>query len=249
VSWTYGELATEVYQLDKPIGRSFGDVEFYRERLAGVAGRVLEPAVGTGRILIPLLQAGITVDGVDTSPPMLAMCRANCAAAGLDQVLREADMRRFVDPAGYTTVIVPTGSIQLLEGRRATLEALDSFRRCLTAGGRLILDLDPPTIGDDAGPMRHWTSGDDILTLQVQHVEHDPVANRTTRWLRYERWREGALIATELQLFGLQRWGLEEFAGLLEESGFGRVSVCGGYQPGRPPGSSSWVWTFEATAP
>lgn len=49
-------LATLAYELDKPIGTSFGDVEFYSSRLRGVAGPVLEPAVGTGRILIPLLQ-------------------------------------------------------------------------------------------------------------------------------------------------------------------------------------------------
>jgi hypothetical protein len=45
-------LATEVYELDKPIGHSFGDVEYYLRRLAGISGRILEPAVGTGRILM-----------------------------------------------------------------------------------------------------------------------------------------------------------------------------------------------------
>jgi SAM-dependent methyltransferase len=209
---------------------------------------VLEPAVGTGRIIIPLLQAGMTVDGVDSSPEMLAVCRANCAAAGLDPVLHEADMRRFVDPGRYAAVILPAGSIMLLEGREATAEALACFHRCLETGGRLILDLDPPTVGTDPGPMRHWASGDDILTLQVQHVEHDPVANRTTRWLRYERWRDGALVATQLQLFGLQRWSLDEFAGMLVDAGFGEISICGDYGLGLSPQPSSWVWTFQATA-
>ncbi|CAA9461369.1 MAG: SAM-dependent methyltransferase [uncultured Rubrobacteraceae bacterium] len=30
---SYGRLATEVYDIDKPIGHSFGDVEFYLGRL------------------------------------------------------------------------------------------------------------------------------------------------------------------------------------------------------------------------
>jgi SAM-dependent methyltransferase len=79
---SYGKLATEVYDIDKPIGRSFGDVEFYQERLRSCTGRILEPAVGTGRILIPLLEAGLVVDGVDNSPEMLTVCRARCAERG-----------------------------------------------------------------------------------------------------------------------------------------------------------------------
>jgi hypothetical protein len=40
MSWDYGTLATEIYEIDKPIGHSFGDVEFYAGLLAGaVTGR------------------------------------------------------------------------------------------------------------------------------------------------------------------------------------------------------------------
>jgi hypothetical protein len=46
---SYGRLATEAYDIDKPVGHSFGDVEFYLKRLKSCTGRVLEPAVGTGR--------------------------------------------------------------------------------------------------------------------------------------------------------------------------------------------------------
>ena len=66
MSWEYGKLATEVYDLDKPLGHSFGDVEYYTRLLAEVSGRILEPATGTGRILIPLLEAGHEVDGLDS---------------------------------------------------------------------------------------------------------------------------------------------------------------------------------------
>lgn len=35
MTWDYGTLASEVYELDKPIGHSFGDVEFYTRAPAG----------------------------------------------------------------------------------------------------------------------------------------------------------------------------------------------------------------------
>ncbi len=51
----YSKLSSEVYNLDKYIGRSFGDVEFYQARLEGCKGPILEPGVGTGRISSPFL--------------------------------------------------------------------------------------------------------------------------------------------------------------------------------------------------
>ena len=39
MSWEYGALAAEVHDLGKPIGRSFGDVEYYTGLLAKVSGR------------------------------------------------------------------------------------------------------------------------------------------------------------------------------------------------------------------
>ena len=67
----YGNLASQVYNLDKHIGRSFGDVEYYRERLRGSTGLILEPAVGNGRVLIPLLEAGLQVVGFDDVFPFI----------------------------------------------------------------------------------------------------------------------------------------------------------------------------------
>jgi SAM-dependent methyltransferase len=93
VSWDYGMLSSEIYELDKPIGRSFGDVEYYTRSLSGVNGRILEPAAGTGRILIPLLEAGHDVEGFDISPDMLAICRQHCRERGLEPDLHDADIR------------------------------------------------------------------------------------------------------------------------------------------------------------
>ena len=128
MSWDYGRLATEVDELDKPVGRSFGALEYYTRQLAGVTGRILESATGTGRVLVPLLEAGFAVEGLDSSPEMLAVCRQHCRDRGLDPVLRETDMTAFVAPA----------------------------------------------------------------------------ANQATSFLRYEKWHDGGLVATELQRFRLQ---------------------------------------------
>lgn len=219
MSSSYGLLAAEVYDLDKPIGTSFGDVEFYRQVLDGVAGRVLEPAVGTGRILIPLLEAGFDVDGYDTSPEMIAMCRDNCRRHGLDPVIQDADMTVFVRAGEYSAVIVPAGSIVLLDGRDALVRALCCFRDSLEPGGALTLDVPAPELVSEPEPLRSWTAEPFVWTLQTLGVRYDAAANQTTRWLRYEKWRDGALVATELQQFRLQHWSITEFEGCSRKSG------------------------------
>jgi SAM-dependent methyltransferase len=249
VSWDYGTLATEIYEIDKPIGHSFGDVEYYAGLLAGVGGRILEPAAGTGRILIPLLEAGHEVEGLDTSPQMLAVCRQHCRDRGLDPVLHEADMTDFVRPEAYQAVIMPAGSFELLDGTPAAQQALACFRESLAPGGRLVLDIDPPELVTGPGPMRYWRRDACLWTLQVMHVEYDPAANQTTRLLRYEKWQDGGLLATELQWFRLQHWSLREFEGLLAGAGFTDVRVTADYREDHQPGPASGIWTFHATRP
>ncbi len=251
MSWEYGRLATEIYELDKPVGRSFAALEYYTRQLAGVTGRVLEPACGTGRVLVPLLEAGFAVEGLDISPDMLAICRQHCRDRGLDPVLREADMTALAEPDGYQAIIIPAGSIMLLDGRDAVPRALAGFRESLAPGGRLILDVDAPSLA--AGPpvtaARYWERDPYLWTLQVMHYSYDAAANRTTSLLRYEKWRGGGLVATELQRFRLQYWSLPEFGRLLADAGFTDVTVTADHREGRQPGPRSFAWTFHPTRP
>jgi len=248
MSWDYGRLATEIYELDKPVGRPFPGLAYYTRQLAGVSGRILEPACGTGRFLVPLLEAGLAVEGLDSSPDMLAVCRQHSLDRGLDPVLREADMTALAEPGAYQAVIIPAGSFMLLDRRDAAPRALAAFREALVPGGRLIADVDPPHLA--AGPpvtsARYWERDPYLWTMQVMSTSYDGAANQETSLLRYEKWRDGGLVATELQRFRLQYWSLPEFGRLLADAGFTDVTVTADYREGQPPGPDDDVWTFHA---
>ncbi|MFI9630325.1 class I SAM-dependent methyltransferase [Streptomyces sp. NPDC052042] len=248
-AWRYGPLATLFYELDKPVGTSFGDVEFYADRLRNVSGPVLEPAVGTGRILIPLLEQGLAVHGYDTSTVMLEQCRTNCAQRGLKADVFEGDMTTHHDPAAFEAIVIPTGSFALLPDHDSARTALTAMHDNLTPAGRLIVDIEPPSAGTtpDTGLVRHHWNGSDLLTLTTWRTHADPVAQRTTRWLRYEAWKDGTLTRTELQVFSLLWFGLAEFTAMLHQAGFTDVTVHGGYRAGTAPTAADNVWTFEAT--
>ena len=70
---SFGEDVAEMYR-DVQRGDEIAAVAFL-EQLAG-RGPVLELAIGTGRIALPLAARGIRVDGVDISPAMIAQLRA-----------------------------------------------------------------------------------------------------------------------------------------------------------------------------
>src|SRR5207302_10604119 len=75
------------------------DLPLYLELAAAEGGRVLELACGTGRVLVPLAEAGNRVVGLDASPHMLALAREKLAAAGSAVATRarlvQGDMRCF----------------------------------------------------------------------------------------------------------------------------------------------------------
>ena len=79
------------------------DVPFYVELARDTDGALVELAVGSGRVAIPVAEAtGRPVLGIDTSPAMLAQARERAEAAGVELELREGDMRDLAldEPAG-----------------------------------------------------------------------------------------------------------------------------------------------------
>jgi len=113
------------------------DVPFYVELARESEGPLVELAVGSGRVAIPVAEAtGRPVLGIDTSPAMLAQARERAAAAGVELELREADIRdlELDEPAGLVycpfrgLLHVPTWA-----GRRQVFERVAA---ALRPGGR-----------------------------------------------------------------------------------------------------------------
>ncbi|MBW4426801.1 MAG: class I SAM-dependent methyltransferase [Nostoc desertorum CM1-VF14] len=99
----YGPLCTEVYEITKPIGQDYPDIPYYIKHLSSIGGgRILEAMVGTGRLLIPLLEAGINVEGIDTSPDMLAACRKHCTDRNLNPVLHQGCVENLDIPGKFS---------------------------------------------------------------------------------------------------------------------------------------------------
>ena len=78
------------------------DIDFYVALAREADGPIVELAIGSGRVAVPIaLATGRPVIGVDTSPAMLEAARRRADEAGVDLVLRLGDMAelQLVEPA------------------------------------------------------------------------------------------------------------------------------------------------------
>jgi SAM-dependent methyltransferase len=243
----YGALCAEVYDTDKPFG-ALTDTAFHLARLSGVDGSILEPACGTGRTLVPLLEAGHDVTGFDASPDMLARCRARCEERGLSPDLSEQRFEDFSYDRRFAVIIVPVGTFTLIDDYATGLAVLRRFHAHLAPGGIVILDMQPLSAlaATGAYDLRSWTAvNGDLLTIQGQRSRTDWLGQRIEGRCLYERWRDHKLVESVLEPMVQRFWGLEEFTLALEAAGFADVSVTGDYQKGalRP---NARTLTYEA---
>lgn len=133
----YKSLCTEFYDLTKPLA-SGEEVNFYKEKLGNKA--VLEAMCGSGRLLIPLLKAGLKVDGLDYSSEMLAHCQERLRGENLTSTLYEQDIEKINLPHPYNAIIIAIGSFQLLHPRETALSILTKMKTFLTPGGQIFIE-------------------------------------------------------------------------------------------------------------
>src|SRR5438067_10413624 len=88
------------------------DIGFYVELARQADGSLVELAVGTGRVAIPVAQAtGRRVVGIDSSRAMLAQARERAVDAGVELDLREEDIRELVIDEPAALISCPARSL------------------------------------------------------------------------------------------------------------------------------------------
>jgi SAM-dependent methyltransferase len=247
----YGSIAAEIYDIDKPYF-ALPDTRFHLERFQGFERPILEPACGSGRTLIPFLQAGLDIAGFDPSLEMLDRCRARAAEAGFAPDLSRQRYEDFAYDRRFGAILIPVGSFTLIDDFAVAVGVLRRFHDHLEPGGVLVIDLQGLNFlaSTQAKDRRRWTAPNgDLLTLEGDRVVTDWLRQRAEMSYRYERWRDHTLVETQIDVMAQRYWGLDEFRLALEAAGFADVTVTGGYDRSRGPRQADRVWTFEAARP
>jgi SAM-dependent methyltransferase len=231
-TWHYG-LVAKWWAECNTSGPEIG----YFRRFVEAGQPALDVACGTGRLLIPYLEAGLDVDGVDISGDMLALCRDRAADHGLVPRLYRQAMHQLDLPRTYRTIYV-CGSFGLGGHREHDEMAVRRFHDHLEPGGLLILDNEVEY--SDEHEWSYWTSdrrrelpepwndpdersrGSDgsEFALSSRLVDVDPLSQRVVREIRGHRWRDGELVERDQHTLKMIVYFTNELRALLEYEGF-----------------------------
>lgn len=122
------------------------DLPFFLQECKKIDGSVLELMCGTGRISIPLLEAGVDLTCVDASPAMLAILRQKLAANGLSAPVVQADVTSLQLESLFDLVVLPFQSFHELHTEAEQRKALSEIARSLKPNGRFICTLHNPKV-------------------------------------------------------------------------------------------------------
>lgn len=147
-------------------------------------GRALELAIGTGRVAIPLREAGVEVAGIELSEAMIDRLREKVDAATIPVV--QGDMTTATAGEGFTLAYLVFNTISNLLTQEQQVECFRNAARHLAPGGRFVVELWVPQLRSLApghgGTVEVSESGyllvdtyDTLAQLVVSHhVRFDP---------------------------------------------------------------------------
>lgn len=241
--WHHGLVAREWAEFVTDSGQ---EATYFRGLIERSGQPALDLGCGTGRLLLPYLQADLDVDGCDYSKDMLAQCEERAEREGLSPKLYQQAMHELDLPRRYKTIYA-CGVIGLGGERRLTMQAM---RRCyehLRTGGTFAFDLtarwnDEPAYLSRLPENRHslpdeWPLSTERnlladgteLEIAARTVSVDPLEETQTRQLRARLWRNGELLDEQVHTQRYEEYGKNELVLVLERAGFSDVQIFGDY--------------------
>ena len=237
----------EFYDIVRPGGLD-GDVEWYRKKAVSSGGPVLELGAGTGRISLPIAEAGIRITALDVDPGMLGKLRQKLAAlpdgARARVSVHQADMRSFALAEAFALVIIPFRAFLHNLTSEDQLASLKRASEHLKAGGELAFNVFHPSLeymsahaGRQAGTWR-WSGTTDLpgggFVIFADSSCYDTVKQRVHSMIRAEEFgADGVLIRTHMMRLELAYLYPADIRQLLEQAGFDLIRISGDFM-GRP---------------
>jgi SAM-dependent methyltransferase len=151
------------------------------EFLAGLVpsgGRVLELAVGTGRVAIPLAERGIAVEGVEASAAMVERMRAKPGGASIPAVI--GDMADVAVAGPFDLAYLVYNTLFNLPSQARQVDCFRNVARVLEPGGLFVIEcfIQEMTVFDHGQRVATRALTEDSVRMEFQR--HDPVEQTVT---------------------------------------------------------------------
>jgi len=238
--WHYGLMAERWAEFNNECS----EAPFLLQQIRRFGQPVLDAACGTGRVLLPLLRAGIDIDGNDISADMLHFCQSKAAGEGLHPNLNNQPMHSLDLLRKYKTIFI-WDSFGLAGGLENDLETLKRCYAALEDGGALLVNIEAEYASAEAWNLwlheqrlalpQPWPEQGSIQTAQdgSEHIARfrifdlDPLEQTVTRQVRLEKRLNGKTIAAEEYTLRGNMYFKNDLLLMLKIAGFQDISVSG----------------------
>jgi SAM-dependent methyltransferase len=212
-------------------------LDFYVTLASQANGPVLEVACGTGRILLPCLQAGVDIEGLDLFEPLLTKLRGKAAALGLSPRLHQADMGDFSLANRFRLVMIPFNAFIHNMTQEAQIRCLTLCREHLMPGGMLAFDTyfpsleylrTPPNTRVLEGGLPHPETGLPLRMYDTRTIDLVAQVQHSVNELELLA-ADGSIVAVHRSQVSLRYLFKHEMELLLRIAGFARWEIHGDF--------------------
>lgn len=219
----YNSLCTELYEIlhkEAPAD----ELEFYLS-YAEQGMSILEPLCGSGRFLVPFLERGYSIQGVDSSKEMLGKLLEKSPDAAVVQCAIE----EYQTEERFDYIFISSGSVSLFTDMQVCKAILTKMKTLLKKGGKFVFAVDTaadrcPDDADYKVSVSVETRDKQQLVLRSKDYYEEATHTQFSPAF-YELYDGEKLLRQEPMDFQTHLYELGEMDAILKEIGFTDIKV------------------------
>lgn len=241
----YGSLCTEMYEIlhkDAPQD----ELSFYLS-YAEKGMKILEPLCGSGRFLVPFLEKGFDICGMDLSTEMLAKLKEKAPTAKVAQ----GDILKFDPEEKYDYIFISSGSVSLFTDMKMCVSILHKMQCLLKKGGKFVFAVD--TIADRCPDDSDYHTSISVktkegfdLVLKGKNFYDEETHTQFSPSI-YELYNGTELLQQEEMDFQTHLYELGEMESYLRDIGFTKINVYSSYDKVVAENNQSEMFLYECS--
>lgn len=241
----YGKLCAETYEVLHAEAPE-DELAFYLS-YAHAGDKILEPMCGSGRFLIPFMERGFDITGIDLSEEMLsALYRKTPQAHAF-----KGDILEFSSDVLYDYIFISSGSFSLFTDEGAADRVLVKLRSLLAPGGKMVIAAESMAgacNGDGSYRLVSAIPFDDGGELRFSSMDRYDAKTQTQYSPgRYELYRDGEPVESEWMDFQIRLYRFGELEQRLERAGFASVTTYRSFDREPAKGDMDEMFLYECS--
>lgn len=220
------------------------ELDFYLS-YAEKGKKILEPLCGSGRFLIPFMERGFDICGMDLSNEMLEKLKQKNPNANVVQ----ADILEYSSTQLYDYIFISSGSVSLFTDINLCKKILEKLKRMLAPNGKFVFAVD--TVADKCVNNDTYKTSISVktkegfdLVLKSKSYYNEESQTQFSPSI-YELYNETTLLQSEPMDFQLHLYESGEMDKYLTEIGFKTVICYSSFQKEIARGNQHEMFLYE----